>query len=338
MNGFPIFPGPSDVPGLSEIAGFLGNTELLALTDRAEIGLKNVCDRLRKGHASGRSLDDEVNFAASHFDELDHGDVKELDISLTDLILDSPALHLNDEDSLLEFICLVGHPGPLLLRHIQTGYLSTDATCRFLDLVSAFAVDTVIWSSLCGRLQLRVLKDPFDDFGTSWSRFGLAKAPPGALEFPMTEERSLEGIISYLTEKHGGNVHDSGIVTITANAQHDGDDFPKNVADFEEDSAFFTRQVRRPWLCWDFHEMRVRPTHYTVWGVILTPSIEGSIDGENWRKIDLEPHEVDFKHEGGESFAVSNPTECRFVRLNWSRDDDYHGGVFSVEFFGTLYE
>jgi hypothetical protein len=30
------------------------------------------------------------------------------------------------------------------------------------------------------------------------------------------EARSLDGIISYLTRKHGGNVHDKGIVTITS--------------------------------------------------------------------------------------------------------------------------
>jgi hypothetical protein len=36
------------------------------------------------------------------------------------------------------------------------------------------------------------------------------------VEFPLKEANSLDGIIFYLTRKHGGNVHENGIVTITS--------------------------------------------------------------------------------------------------------------------------
>jgi hypothetical protein len=45
--------------------------------------------------------------------------------------------------------------------------------------------------------------------------------------------KSLEGIISYLTKKHGGNVHEKGIVTITSKSVYDPElqRALKNVAD-----------------------------------------------------------------------------------------------------------
>jgi hypothetical protein len=42
------------------------------------------------------------------------------------------------------------------------------------------------------------------------------------VEFPLTEAKSVDGIISYLTRKHGGNVHDKGIVTIASKSVKNG--------------------------------------------------------------------------------------------------------------------
>jgi hypothetical protein len=39
----------------------------------------------------------------------------------------------------------------------------------------------------------------------------------------MKVAESLEGIISYLTKKHGGNVHEKGIVTIASKSVYDDD-------------------------------------------------------------------------------------------------------------------
>jgi hypothetical protein len=36
------------------------------------------------------------------------------------------------------------------------------------------------------------------------------------INFPLADSASFDGIISYLTEKHSGNVHDTGIVTTTS--------------------------------------------------------------------------------------------------------------------------
>jgi hypothetical protein len=162
--------------------------------------------------------------------------------------------------------------------------------------------------------------------------------------FPLKKAKSLDGIISYLTRKHGGNVHDKGIVTITSS---DMDDRPKytrkNVADFTSDSEFCSKDEPGQWVCWDFHEMRVRLTHYTITCWKLTSwVVESSLDGEAWTEIDRKTNNEDFR--AGlvtVSFAVSNSAECRFIRLTQTGKNHGCGDsllIKAFEFFGTLLE
>jgi hypothetical protein len=153
---------------------------------------------------------------------------------------------------------------------------------------------------------------------------------------------------SFFSKKRGGNVHKKGIVT-SKSVYRDTQYPPDNVADFTYDTIFHSKDDPGQWVCWDFHEMRVRPTHYTIWGYWLKSwVVEGSLDGQNWTEIDRKMNNQDFKgREKTVSFTVSNPVECRFIRLtqtdkNWT--GDYHSGradqlhLGAVEFFGTLSE
>jgi hypothetical protein len=50
------------------------------------------------------------------------------------------------------------------------------------------------------------------------------------LEFPLKEAKSVDGIISYLTRKHGGNVHGKGIATITSKSvMYDAPNMPRGM-------------------------------------------------------------------------------------------------------------
>jgi hypothetical protein len=165
----------------------------------------------------------------------------------------------------------------------------------------------------------------------------------------MKAPNSLEGIISCLTKKHGGNVHENGIVAITSKSVYS--DHPlvalENVADLSHltsDSCFTSTYEPGEWVCWDFREMRVRPTHYTIRACRLKSwVVEGSRDGESWTKIDRQTDNQDFMDgRRTASFAVSNPAECRFIRLTQTdKRHKYNDDVLelcAVEFFGTLSE
>jgi hypothetical protein len=152
-----------------------------------------------------------------------------------------------------------------------------------------------------------------------------------------------KGIISYLTQKHGGNVHDKGIVTITSKSVWSDYDAVRNAADLDSNSRFKSKDEPGEWICWDFHEMRIRLTHYTIESSRLKSwVIESSLDGEAWTEIDRRTTNVDLRASPNrESFDFLNSGECRFIRLtqtgrNHIGDDNLE--IRALEFFGTLLE
>jgi hypothetical protein len=167
------------------------------------------------------------------------------------------------------------------------------------------------------------------------------------IRIPMKEPKSRDGIIVYLSKKHGGNVHEKGIVTITCKSILLCEDVqypPENVADFlNSESVFASGDEPGQWICWDFHEMRIRPTHYTLKaGYLKSWVVEGSVDGENWMELDRETDNEDFRGRWNiVSFAVSNPIESRLIRLTQTDPNHCDGdkdrlALGEVEFFGTL--
>ena len=76
----------------------------------------------------------------------------------------------------------------------------------------------------------------------------------------------------------------------------------KNAADLETGSEFCSAHrkkkediphTRNNWICYDFKERRMVPTHYTIrtnhWGTgrfhLKSWLVETSADGENWREV-----------------------------------------------------
>jgi hypothetical protein len=166
------------------------------------------------------------------------------------------------------------------------------------------------------------------------------------IQCPLIEPKSLDGIISYLTDKYGGNVHEKGIVTITSKSLISDHRFAlKNVADMKCDSRFFSENEPHQWICWDFREMRVRPTNYTVQSFWLKSwVVEGSLDGESWVEIDRQVNNQDFRtcKGGTASFALAGGVDCRFVRLAQVGKASNHFDrdfleLVAFELFGTLF-
>jgi hypothetical protein len=160
------------------------------------------------------------------------------------------------------------------------------------------------------------------------------------VDIPIQRAGSEDGILSYFRKKYGGNVHDLGIITITSkSADRDPEYGVKNVAD---EGIFISQKEPDQWVCWDFGEMRVCPTHYTIRaGYLKSWVFEGSVDGESWTEIDRKTNNRDFKSWNSAPFTVSTPAECRFIRLTQTdknRNGDHILWLSRVEFFGILYE
>jgi hypothetical protein len=268
------------------------------------------------------------NFFALTLSELDA-----ISVSVLFHILSHDLLKLSTEDSLFSYISsrVCSDPKSLdLLRFVRFECLSAECISDFFSALPD-SIDRRLWESISRRLISHI---------------------PHAVGFPLQEAKSLDGIISCLTRKHGGNVHEKEIVTITSKSIYS--DKPtvavRNVADLTSRFHFLSKNGPGQWICWDFHEMRVRPTHYTITSFSLKSwVVESSLDGESWTEIDRKKNNQDFKAHAWEtglglkmaSFAVSNSAECRSIRLTQTgknhRGDDYLV-IWAFEVFGTLLE
>jgi hypothetical protein len=204
-------------------------------------------------------------------------------------------------------------------------------------------------------------------------------APPKqAKQFPPSVKKGVwfdvpDGIIAHLTRECGGNVHDRNVVEVTSGSfekeiegvnPHSGAFnnaaglAAKNAADLEISSCFLSAlrtksedipHTRNNWICYDFKERRIVPTHYTIrtydggmGNHLKSWLVETSTDGENWREV---AREEDNNQLNGKWFTATFPVagagECRCIRLvnigrnHWGEDSL---NISAWEIFGNLIE
>jgi hypothetical protein len=178
-----------------------------------------------------------------------------------------------------------------------------------------------------------------------------------------------EGIIAHLTRECGGNVHDCNVVIVTGGSFErepyspelsGGGRTRKNIVAMEDDNLFqmsfrdsrweHIPHTKNSWICYDFKERRVVPTHYAIRTNNSGPGahhlkswlVETSVDGEAWHEVD---HKEDNKELNGRYFigtyAVAGAGACRFIRLvNIGRTHSRCDLVMLTgwEIFGSLFE
>jgi hypothetical protein len=234
------------------------NEELLSVVCCVpdEITIKNVIPRLRHKRPLHFETSKEIDFIASHFVEVDKSDLKGLDESIFGLILSSDKLKIKSEDWLYEMIWSFVEEGRnyfSLLQFVRFDFVSTAVAERFIESAKDFieVVDLSIWSSIGRRFVRKVsVSKPNNRMA------GRLIAPQG---------KSLDGVVSYLTTKYGGNVHDSGVITVTASGVYPGYDH-KNVVDLQNmSSAFCSDGNSSAWICYELmKEIEVTLAYYSI--------------------------------------------------------------------------
>jgi hypothetical protein len=297
-------------------------------------------------------------------------------------ILGRGSLRLDSEDSLYDIIrrgIETNREMFGLLEFVRFEYCSTAAMNDFLELLSehSYEINASMWAGVRARLALpvsRILSGKVREFPPLVKK-GKIRVEEGWQRHNMTVEIDVpDGIIAHLTRECGGNVHDRKVVEVTCGSfekESHCASLPwvvgystagcaaKNVADLETDSIFHSAyrdnsedipHTRNNWICYDFKERRIVPTHYTIrtyyegpgWAHLKSWLVETSVDGKNWREV---AREEDNRQLNGDrftaTFAVADGGECRFIRLvNIGRN---HNGndLFAIsawEIFGSLIE
>jgi hypothetical protein len=190
-----------------------------------------------------------------------------------------------------------------------------------------------MWIRLCGRLRFGVFPEAADGRVLHRSFF------PSA-------EGSLDGIIAYLSRESGGNVHDRTIVELTAKTV-DGSHPAKCAVDLKSDNYYESEDKPDQWICFNFKDRRVRPSHYSIhahssnWW-LRSWVLEGSEDNSKWTVLDEQTgnDRTNSSHPIG-TFAVSRSSPCQWIRLRQTGKNvqgSDHLILFAVELFGELIE
>ena len=167
-----------------------------------------------------------------------------------------------------------------------------------------------------------------------------------------TKGREFDGIIKYLTEKTGSNIHDNGTIEATSNSIQEE---LYRVVDHQCDAAYCSKDDGGAILCFDFKNRRINLTSYSMlsWGnsygtwQLKNWVIEVSDDGKKW--IEIDRHENDEtlkKNYFTATFNIKNPSNefKRFLRLRqtgngWDPSGNHNVvGFNKIEFYGTLQE
>ena len=168
-------------------------------------------------------------------------------------------------------------------------------------------------------------------------------------EFVCDQLQPLNGIIAKLTRVCHGNVHAKGVVEVTVSSEcTHSQSKPENVVELGTDSWFASMKNPNSWICYDFKDLRVAPTGYTIradeCAFPRSWVLEVSNNGREgtWKVVDRRDCNGDLQGAYAVCyFAISaRPSECfRFIRLrqtgkNYRGDDCLF--LSSLEIFGTL--
>lgn len=171
--------------------------------------------------------------------------------------------------------------------------------------------------------------------------------------FNVKPGNQFDGIIKYLTDKTGGNIHSNGTIELTSNSVANGsfdNQEPKNLLDFSANTCYGAKSGAMDFcVCFDFKNMKVKITDYAIKsyrynsGHLKSWILEISDDNKSWTKID--EHTNDSSLNGSNkiaTFKVKNKSNfSRYCRLRHSGEFwDYKSfaspGFSQIEFYGSL--
>ena len=340
----------SNFEGLVRVSCELESEEIFSsMLGMVDLGALDVDEALKilmiKGVAA--QCDELVKAVAEKFHELSEESLAAIDLGTATALLSHPSLRVRDEDSLYEFVSRRARDDTAfvcLFEFLYFEYLSEDRVKEF----ASFARDAllgnlnaVVWDRICKRLVQSVpLKG--NPRRVEPERIGQ--------EFAYDASRPLDGIIAHLTRECGGNVHERGVVDVSAINIHSSGYEPKNVVDLGTDKGFCSKNQPGSCLCYDFKERRVTPTSYSIKSIPCTPAaahpkswvFEVSNDGISWEAIDRRDDNMDLNAKTvTRNFSTNCKADQSFRFIRFRQTGKNHGSndvlaFASLELFGKL--
>lgn len=353
-----------EIPFLFEIIKHLGNDSIeVTLGPRSEdITIDNVigliCRHERNEFFYSKPLQEEINFLSSHFyeifdDEIDE-DLFKLSICSLEKIFGNPKLKLRDEDQLITIINELYSKESkyaVLYSFVYFSNVGENKIEEFVEIYNISDITQETWSSITRRLTQQIQKDLNKNRTASIiNRYkGENKHGKQGISFFYGDDNRFSGIINHLKDKFKDNI-DSQVI-ITASSIPNPSRQPRNVIIYDDKiKDFISTNESNPWICFDFNNYLVIPTHYIIRSGSYDENsihpkswvVEGSNDNQNWDVLD---EQTDSPFLNGKNrvhaFAIEKDKSCeyRYIRMRLTGENwcgCYHMVVESLEFYGTL--
>jgi hypothetical protein len=345
--GLPLCPNSKSVKFLKSLSLELENAELLTFLFNlkgTELTRDNVIDRLTCFMKTGADYTREVEFAASHFSEFEDSVLSSLDFELLSLILSRESIKIRSEDSLYSFIVQRGENDSRffsLLQFVRFEFLTPESIHNFIEVMSnSFKFFTYsIWNQLRVRLSMspQVLSSN-------------NRTANLLITIPLEKDSPLDGIIAHLTRQCGGNVHNHKIVTVTTSSNNSETYAGFKAADLQTNSEWLSDYQKNQWFCYNFNNLSVSPTHYSIQSADVTGGsprnfpkewvVEGSNDEVTWIELDRRANVTALAGRSKiEVFSISNSGVWRMIRIRQTGPNccrEHYFGFRALEFFGVL--
>jgi hypothetical protein len=266
--------------------------------------------------------DDEIEFLASHFSCFNWETLNNIPRSTLVNILERPTLKIPVEDWLYQFV---------LMKLVFSGR-------EYFPLFRLVHWERVSpgWLHHFRRLTPEYSEYPAPDLTAMSDQVG-----SGVNEGLNRYVGDRPSIFDRLA-KCAGNLHDLGIVMVTAKSNSGAYwSHPRNILDLDSDTAFESANEPNQWICCDFYDRRVSLEEL---GIIsqgplpISIEVEGAIDEESWTHIHSSPG-ADYDGEVAYGLPGASADRYRFVRLTQiglNSNGDYRLALQGLRLFGTI--
>lgn len=287
-----------------------------------------------------------VEFAASHFDELDEDKLISLPMETILLILSDESLRVFDEDSLLKIILLIIQEqgdefSKSLLCYVDPAFLSVKGITLFLDAVPYDQMTSDIWENIVRRLKFDLV--PF--IYTSGIQHRDYRN-----EFVPKENGIFDGIVNYLNLKSGGLSSMNETIEVRSNSNAGDLTFHQLFDYSNNEDKYWSFSSSGGILVIDFKSMKIDLSHYSMRATYYlygpnTWNVEGSNNNKNWEILDKRVNCYgNFNNEKKQNiFTVQNKRKGSFRYLRICQNgpcangsNDYRFQLRHIEFFGTI--
>jgi hypothetical protein len=315
---------------------------------------ENVLEKIRLRELHKEKCQKELEFAGSQFYQIPIEQLRRADTNLLYSILSQSSLKIESEDLLFSFLVdrFSTEPESVnLLEFVKFEFLTLSAISDFVERsIDFFAeISWGVWRAIMNRL-LPVTTSVSVDSRYAIGAKTLSLRPNTQTILPYHPTSPFDGIIAYLTKKYRGNVHDRNIVRISSSVVEGirPDQAAKTVADLSDvESRFVSADGGDRWVCYDFRNMRIVPTHYSLrsgpsGAFLLSWLVEGSEDGSRWFELDRRENIDDINgNSKAATFPLAGTHALRFVRVKQIGKNGRGIDCFALsafELFGSLCE